>query len=318
MTNTADYSALAAYYDLANEATEALRGEENREIPGIKEEVCQKGPVEVHIVTIMNQTGETLLQKKQGRYITLSLPELNDSDTMEEVAKVTAEYLNSLLPPLRQGGLMLVGLGNNSAVADSLGPKVVSKTYATRHLHQLPEDLGALCTLAPGVMGATGIETAEILKGAAEHIHPDAILVVDSLAAASVSRVGVTVQMSENGICPGSGVGNARQAITAQTMGVPVIAIGVPTVVSACSIIKETAASLGKYWQSQGRSCPAASGEAVAFAAEELLQAFSGVLMVTPKDIDDLIAKVAEVLAAAIALAIHPAAIRQGYHSFIK
>ncbi|MCR4962495.1 MAG: GPR endopeptidase [Firmicutes bacterium] len=318
MTNAADYTALAAYYDLADEAAALLRGQGNRELPGIKEEVCQNGPVKAHTVTIYNQTGERLLRRSRGRYITLSLPDLDDGETMEQVAQITAGYLASLLPPLGKGGLMLVGLGNDSAVADSLGPKVVDKTYATRHLQPSPEDFGMLCALAPGVLGATGIETAEILKGAAEYVRPDAILVVDSLAAASVSRVGVTVQMSESGICPGSGVGNARQAITAQTMGVPVVAVGVPTVVNAYSIIRETAESLGRYWQRQGKSYPAGSGEAVAFAAGELLQAFSGVLMVTPKDVDDLIAKVAEVLAAAVALVIHPAALRQGYHSFIK
>ncbi len=309
---------LAGRLDLAMEATALLRGDADIELPGVSEEVRRQGEVDIHTITIINEAGEQLMCRPKGRYITLTIPELNDGEILAQVAQTTAQELQALLPPLQGGGLLAVGLGNNLAIADALGPRVVAQTYATRHLPNRPPELSPLCTLAPGVLGVTGIETAEILKGVIDHVQPDVMLVIDALAAASVSRVGVTIQMAENGICPGSGVGNNRQKIDRETMGVPVIAIGVPTVVSALSIIRETAVSLSGYWHSLGQCMPDATTEAVTFAEHSLLEAFSGPLMVTPKDIDELIDNVAELLAAAIAIAVHPAATGQNYHDFIK
>ncbi|MEG1536784.1 MAG: GPR endopeptidase [Clostridiales bacterium] len=318
MENHLEMATLASRYDLAMEATALLRGDANRDIPGVKEELRQIGSVDIHTITIMDEIGEKLMGKKRGRYITLAIPMLQDGKTLTEVAAITAEELRKLLPPLKNGGLLAVGLGNNQAIADSLGPRVIAQTYATRHLPAEATQFCPICTLAPGVLGITGIETAEILKGVLDHVQPAAMLVVDSLAASSVSRVGTTIQMAENGISPGSGIGNTRQIINSETMGIPVIAIGVPTVVSALSIIRETTGSLCRYWQSLQQAMPQTTPAAITYVEQNLLEAFSGSLMVTPKDIDELIAQVAELLAAAIAMAIHPAAAITNYHDFIR
>ena len=318
MVNFSSYPGFAARMDLAMEATSILRGDKNIELPGIDEQVCQKNGTTIHTITILNQQGEQLIGKKCGRYITLSIPPIQDSDTMADIAEVTANQLSLLLPEQRSDCLLAVGLGNNQAIADALGPRVIEQTYATRHLPLDNSDWATVCAIAPGVLGVTGIETAEILKGLCDHVHPSAMLVVDSLAASSISRVGTTIQMAENGISPGSGIGNNRMSINQETMGVPVIAIGVPTVVSALSIISETAGHLCGYWQSKGMDIPEPDEKSIEYAEQNLLTAFDGKLMVTPKDIDDLIDTVAQLIAAAIAIAVHPAADKNNYHDYLR
>lgn len=312
---------LARNLDMALEACEALRGQLDRELSGIEEQVEEKNGVKTHIITVFNEVGAHTIGKPPGCYITMEIPPL-DQQNSGAVAEVCGEKIRQLLPSLN-GALMVVGLGNNQATPDALGPAVVEHTYATRHICAGKQKSGAelhpICAIAPGVLGVTGIETAEIIKGVAEHVKPAAILVVDSLAAASISRVGTTIQMADSGISPGSGVGNQRSSITAATMGMPVIAIGVPTVVNTAVIILETIEQLLAYWQEQAQVAhPPVDEPAINYVASGLLDTFQGQLMVTPKDIDQLVTDAAEIIAAGIAIAIHPGANKENYHEYLR
>ncbi len=331
MKNTIDFwenlqgaATLARRLDLAIEANALVRGTANVEIPGVAEEVQQENGVIIHIITVLNEQGEAALHRPQGKYITLDIPPADSEETIAAIAAVAAKQLAGLLPVSGTFNrpILVVGLGNNNAIPDALGPRVVDLTYATRHIFQngqKPAGLTPVCTIAPGVLGNSGIETAEIIMGICEHIHPAALIVVDSLAAASVTRVGTTIQMADTGIKPGSGIGNRRTGIDEEMAGCPVIAIGVPTVVDTASIISETVKSLDNYWEGKAQLFPTKIDEgACRFAEKQLLERFRGRLMVTPKDIDELIASDAEIIAAAIAIAVHSGADKNNYHDFIR
>ena len=317
-------AAVAARLDLAVEASSLLRGAANIEIPGVAEEVQQQDGVIIHIITVLDEQGEAALNRPRGKYITLDIPPADSAEAIAAIAAVSAQQLAKLLPKPAAPNqpTLVVGLGNNNAIPDALGPRVADLTYATRHIFQngqQPEGLSPVCTIAPGVLGNSGIETAEIIMGICEHIRPSALIVVDSLAAASVTRVGTTIQLSNTGIKPGSGIGNRRLGINEKTTGCPVVAIGVPTVVDTASIIAETLKSLDAY-QGRGNADSSAEIDAAAcqFIEQQLLERFRGQLMVTPKDIDELIASDAEIISAAIAMALHPAANKNNYHDFIR
>ena len=197
---------------------------------------------------------------------------------------------------------------------DSLGPKVVGLSMATRHLFQyapeeLRQGLRPVAVLAPGVLGITGIETAEIIKGTVEHVRPDVIICIDALAAGSVERINSSIQISTTGISPGSGIGNKRMGINQETMGVPVVAVGVPTVVQAGIIAHQAMEQLFRHLQTTPalqdiymRLQPISVNQMIS----NVLQPFGGQLMVTPKEIDEQISNTAKVLAMSLALALHP------------
>lgn len=313
---------LAQRLDLAVEATAALRGDADIEIDGISEQVRHKHGVCVHTVEVLNRRGADQINKAIGRYITCDLPKITDDNVLGRVAAVLAEELCSLLPPLSSGTLLVVGLGNHDAIPDALGPRTVELTYATRHLFvepPYPEGLSNVCAFSPGVLGKSGIETAEIIGGVAGRLKPAAMLVVDALAAASIKRVGTTIQLADSGISPGSGIGNRRSAIDRESMGCPVIALGVPTVVDTAAIIGEAQSALAGFWRKQKIDIPPDFDcDACQFTERTLLDAFDGQLMVTPKDIDILIADMAEIIAAAIAIAVHPPATARNYHNYIR
>jgi spore protease len=239
------------------------------------------------------------------------------------VAAVLAGELDAMLPKPNTGTLLVVGLGNNDAIPDALGPRTVELTYATRHMfrtaEEAPEGLGNVCTISPGVLGMSGIETAEIISGVVSRLQPTAILVVDSLAAASIKRVGTTIQLADSGISPGSGIGNRCAAIDRDSMGCPVVALGVPTVVDTATIIGEAQSALAAYWRQRNIIIPDGDEDgASAYTESAMLNAFDGRLMVTPKDIDSLIADMAEIIAAAIAIMAHPSANGENYHNYIR
>ena len=316
---------LAARLDLAQEAMDILRGAADVEIAGIREDVRQQDGVTMHMVTVLDERGSQAIHKPCGNYITFDIPPLNEANAFRCVADMVATQLHALLPPLQGRTLLVIGLGNSGAVPDALGPQVVSLTYATRHLFITgtpPAGLERVCSLAPGVLGTSGIETAEIIRGVCDRLQPAAVIVVDALAAASVSRVGTTIQMTDSGIAPGSGVSGSkpgRTEISAASLGCPVVALGVPTVVDAAAIIKETLSALRAYWQGKAQPLPPEiDDDAREYTEAQLLAAFRGTLMVTPKDIDQLIADQAEIIAAAIAICAHPACTAENYQDFIK
>ncbi len=312
--------------DMAIEATSLLRGEENREIPGVKEEIEHYDNIKATVITIFDKRGEELMGKKIGKYITVSIPSMGSKqDEIEKISSIVAQKLKMLFTFTKNDTVLLIGLGNNNAIPDALGPKVVDATIATRHIKKyMPAEMDqntiSLCALAPGVLGETGIETAEIIKGVVDHVKPSCIIVVDSLAAASIQRVGSTIQITDTGINPGSGMeGNKRMPISFDSMGVPVIALGVPTVVNTSFILFETVNTLIEQWQKEGyKQIPQVNSETIDKISKKMLATFAGNLAVTPKVIDALVMEMATILAAGIAQAVHPGVHRYNYHYYIK
>ncbi|MGN1314990.1 MAG: GPR endopeptidase [Lachnospiraceae bacterium] len=241
--------------DLALEAREFVE-DANGSLHGvIVEEYDAKG-AEIHVtrVSITTKNGAKLLGKPIGTYVTLEVPGLTEigenSDVGEnhhEVAAEISRHLSALLPKVGEAvSVLVVGLGNREVTADALGPAVVEHLCITRHMIReygksafSQENLTMVSSMVPGVMAKTGMETAEMVAGIVRETEPDAVIVIDALAARSTKRLNRTIQISNTGIHPGSGVGNHRSAITQEVLGIPVIAMGVPTVVDAATIVQD-------------------------------------------------------------------------------
>lgn len=294
------------YTDLAVEACDILRGATEKEISGVSEEQQSFPYGSVTIIKILDESAEKVMGRPKGTYITIEAPELKfkSPEVQQSVAEVLAQHLKSILNLSGQETVLIIGLGNWRATPDALGPSVVQNTLITRHLFQhMPEaveNYQSVCAIAPGVLGITGIETAEIIRGVVERVQPDRIIAIDALTAANISRLGTTIQIGDNGIAPGSGVNNKRAEINQQTMGVPVIAIGVPTVVNAALIAKLT---LDTYFEkfSQSHYHPVYIQETVS----DVMEPFQGPLVVTPREIDDLIQNAAQTINWGITMAVH-------------
>ncbi len=227
--------------DLALERHEILAG---KKPDGVKSENFKKNGVSFTKIKILNEAGAESLGKPVGTYITAEIPSLKTSSSVDEaIVEAVGQELRNLLP--ERGTVLAVGLGNTEITPDAVGPESINLVLATRHITaELSKsvglgDLRSVAGFVPGVLGKTGVETAESVKGLAETVKPSAVIVVDALAARRLKRLGNTVQMSDTGIIPGSGVGNARAAINKETIGVPVISIGVPTVVDAQTLIND-------------------------------------------------------------------------------
>ena len=222
--------------DLAMESRDSSGG-----IPGVSYQVYSHGSIEEVHVTIETEDAAKALEKAMGKYITLSHPGLSHADAWERrgLSRALADVVKGLLPPF--GDILVVGLGNRRITADALGSRVLESMLITRHMKDVTEPalrgrLRGVCAVAPGVLGVTGMETAEVVHGIVEHVRPAAVLAIDALAARESSRICTTIQVTDTGIRPGSGVGNHRLGLTRETLGVPVIAIGVPMVVYAAVI----------------------------------------------------------------------------------
>lgn len=310
--------------DLALEAREIVRGETGEEIPGVRVDRETYPHAEVTIVHIVEEAAEAIMGKPVGTYITIEAPVLreNQPEAHHEISQILARLLSPYISPLpKDASLLLVGLGNWRATPDALGPKVIELSLVTRHLFQyapqeLKEGMRVVCALAPGVLGLTGIETAEIIKGVVEKTKPSLIIAIDSLAARSVTRICTTIQIADTGISPGSGIGNRRAGINRESMGVPVIAIGVPTVVHAAIISQDT---LKTYLERLKTTInPSLNYHLAKQAIEQVLAPFGGNLTVTPKEIDSLIVRIAKVIAGALNLALHPALTADDYSYYLE
>lgn len=298
--------------DLALESAELYwETGKDLEIPGVSFTKREEHGIEVSCVEILNEEGERAIGKKKGKYVTISLPELSECDTIkrEIIGKILSDELNKMI--LKRGLTLVAGLGNREITPDSLGPSVISNLIVTRHLFQemphVTENLSPVCALSPGVLGITGIETGEIIKGVAEKVKPDLIIVIDALASRKTERVTRTIQIADTGIQPGSGVGNKRKTINEETMGIPVIAIGVPTVVDALTIASDllnTAFSSKRELES-GQETKFFKGEDPVLEIKEKLPPRMQNMMVTPKDIDSLTDKVSRMIADGINRALH-------------
>lgn len=268
--------------DLAVEAAKNIQTLSKKDF---EKTVEHTGAVTVTTLHLHSDTAANAIGKPRGTYITLEFPALSDDEkALESSATLLAQKITALLP--KEGTVLTVGLGNRGITPDALGPRTADMVLATRHIDGEfarsvgLEGLRSSAVLTPGVLGQTGTESSEIVRGVCAVVSPVAILAVDALAASDVTRLGRTVQISDSGISPGAGVGNRRQPLNAATFGVPVIGIGVPTVVDAVTI-----------------------AAAVGGAATKEIQN----LIVTPKEIDLVINRAARLIAAGINGALQPA-----------
>ncbi len=278
--------------DLALEARELWResaGETTR-LTGVEAHEGEREGVPVTTVRILDERGERALGKPRGTYVTLTLDGLprREEDILTRSAQALAGELRELMGEAPPDGLALVvGLGNRAITPDAVGPKVHEHTLVTRHLvEQAPEHFGGMrpvASLAAEVLGSTGVESGEVVKAVCEKIHPACVIAVDALASRSLERLCRTVQLADTGIHPGSGVGNHRFRLTRETLGAPVIAVGVPTVVDCGTLAADLT----------GAEEPLSLGE-------------GGSLLVTPKDIDSQVNDLSRVIALGLNLALQP------------
>lgn len=294
--------------DLALEARESVSDADGK-LHGVIVEETDNERCEVHMtrVIITSKNGAKALHKPMGTYITLEAPRMAEPDEgyHREISKVLAGQLRDLIPDYgKEQSVLVVGLGNREVTADALGPNVVDNLCITRHVIKEygkaaynKEKMNQVSSIVPGVMAQTGMETAEIVQGVVEQTKPDVVIVIDALAARSTRRLTRTVQVSDAGIHPGSGVGNHRNALTKESLGVPVIAIGVPTVVDAATIVCD---ALEKITREQGEEQPAGGyGSVFSGALSELNNMY-----VTGKDIDETIKRLSYTISEALNLAL--------------
>ena len=322
------YSLSGINLDMALEAHEIIRGETGQEISGVRIEREKYEYAEVTSVHVENELAEKTMGKPIGSYVTIDAPEIrrNNREIQKEIATIIANKSTQMARLNENDTVLLVGLGNWNATPDALGPRVIDFSLVTRHIHNYaPEELSnglrSVCALAPGVLGTTGIETAEIIRGVVEKVKPNLIICIDALASASVERIASSIQIADTGISPGSGIGNKRAGINEETMGVPVIAIGLPTVVHAAVIAHETLNQFFKELQTSPTLYQIYKGlrpEAVQNIINSVLKPYEGALMVTPKEIDDLIKNSAKIIAGGINQAMHPAINPEDFSEYLN
>lgn len=266
---------------------------------GVAVQTQQDGEAEITWVRIHTEGASRRLGKAMGTYWTMTHPELPHLNPEQriEVAQKLAQTLRLMLPP--KGDVLVLGLGNRRMTADALGDRVISGILVTRHLKEFgSDDLRGVCAMSPGVLGITGVETAELAIGLVDKLKPAAVIVVDALAAMETSHIGTTVQLTDTGIHPGSGVGNHRMGITKEVLHVPVIAMGIPMVVYASTIVRDALKTIISAQK---------DAEDAHMLAEQLSPHQQNELVVTPRNIDELVAGLADMLALAINCALQPA-----------
>ncbi|MDP4183493.1 MAG: GPR endopeptidase [Bacillota bacterium] len=312
--------------DLALEANELFMkqsakesAQESAQTPGVEVESAGNEDIKITRVKVTSPTGEASIGKPMGNYITLEIPKLreNDQDLIEDSCREVAKELQRLINLGQKSTVLVVGLGNWNVTPDALGPKVVSSLMVTRHLieyvpEQVDDGVRPVCAVAPGVLGITGIETGEIIKGIVEKIKPELIIAIDALASRKTERVSTTIQIADTGIAPGSGVGNKRMELSKTTMGIPVIAIGVPTVVDAATMANDTIDLVMDSLISQTTKGTEfynmlndIDRNEKHLLIREVLEPYIGNLIVTPKEIDGIIEKISRVIANGINIALH-------------
>lgn len=261
--------------------------EDAKSLPkGIKRKLRKSTACSITEIIVTDTVAGLRIGKERGRYITVETDRLSASpdDFDEQVANIAAEIIS--LKGSERRTALVVGLGNSDITPDALGPLVISQVIATRHLHSvLPaghdlQKLNPVSAIAPGVLGQTGIEVAEIVRTLCQEIKPDCVIVIDALACSDVSRLGTTIQLTDTGISPGSGVQNRRKELSETTLGIPVIAIGVPTVVDMHTIVENITGN------PPDKHLPN--------------------MMVTPRDVDKLIERSARLIAYAVNKAVQP------------
>lgn len=272
--------------DLAIEKDSFISGDRPK---GIRRKIFETEKTKVTKISVLDKEAADVIGKPVGEYITVELDEFSyDTELLDDRMKSISTQISSLLPN-GDGTVLVAGIGNKDITPDALGPRCAEGIFSTRHItSELAEEIGLdrlnpVCSLATGVLGQTGIETGEIIKSVADAIKPKAVIVIDALAAAGLERLGRTVQITDTGITPGSGVGNKRAEISKNTLGVPVIAIGVPTVVDAVTLAKDM------------------TGNKTATESAEAQN-----MMVTPREIDVMIERASKLIALCVNCALQP------------
>lgn len=352
-----DLSQYSIRTDLALEAHQlAAEKAGTSYIPGVEMVTEEEQGIRITRVHVKDHQGSQSIGKLPGQYLTIEVPGLRRKDTelQNQVATKFAQSFSQFLQELgigKEAKALVVGLGNWNVTPDALGPIVVENLLVTRHLFELmpehvEEGYRAVSALSPGVLGITGIETSEIVFGVVERTKPDFVIAVDALASRSIERVNSTIQIADTGINPGSGVGNKRRPLTRETLGVPVVAIGVPTVVDAVSIASDTIdyvlSHMGRQMRESANPAPASRltpagfnlpGKPKPFQEEdqptdegkkvimgligtlpeqekrelirEVLQPLGHNLIVTPKEVDEFVEDMANIIANGLNAALH-------------
>lgn len=291
--------------DLAIEEHEMLASEQENDyrMEGISVEEDSDGNfINITRVTVENEKGAETLKKPIGKYITIGMPErfYGQQEIYEQMCKRCAKEIKSLTDkklPSENDTVLVVGLGNSKLTADALGPKVVDSLMITRHLkdyipEEIDEGVRPVCAISPGVLGTTGIETGEIIKSLTKEIKPTLVIAIDALCSGDVNRINTTIQITDTGITPGAGVGNKRKTIDVNTLGVPVVAIGVPTVVDAATIAIAGVETISDR----------------EFDENKIREAYRnrfGNMIVTPKDVESIISDISSVIANGINISLH-------------
>lgn len=305
--------------DLANERRDLYKKTNNlkNDIEGIESEKERVNDnIVVERVRITNEEGKKAIGKEVGNYITIDINNLKIA--REEEIKKSSEVLASELEKIidihinKKDEVLVVGLGNIYVTPDSLGPKVINEIEVTRHIikylpQYVEEGTREVSAISPGVLGTTGIETLEILKGIVENVHPKLLIVIDALASRSIKRINSTIQIADTGIVPGAGVGNKRSEISKKTLGIPVIGLGIPTVVETAVLVNDSLELFIEKLQKEAKSNDILNKIKETDNYEEIKEALLPKeynLIVTPKEIDDLIENMKEIVAKGINLSL--------------
>ena len=282
---------------------------EKGEIDGITISEQSENGIKVTRVKVLDENGSALISKPIGNYVTIEADTLDYTNKAdyENMCDVLKSELSHIIDVDLSKPVLVVGLGNRNITADALGPKVVENMLVTRHLFEQMPDLAqsfaaSVCAIAPGVLGITGIETMEIVKGVVKRVNPGLVIAVDALASRKIQRVNTTIQISDTGINPGSGVGNNRKALCRETLGVDVIAIGVPTVVDGITVALDVIETCGVKLEDEKK--------------DDILRSEKG-MMVTPKEVDLMIKRASKLIALSVNLALQPAMTAEDIMSII-
>ena len=292
-------------YQKANNVEGQINGVESEQ-----EEIDEN--LRVERVKITNEEGEKAIGKPVGSYVTVDIRGLKiaQEEELEKAATVVSRELGKIIDNHidKKGEILVVGLGNIYVTPDSLGPKVINDIEVTRHIiNYLPqyveEGTRMVSAISPGVLGTTGIETVEILKGIVDNINPKLLIVIDALASRSIERISSTVQISDTGIVPGAGVGNTRSEISKNSLGIPVVAIGIPTVVETAVLVNDSLDLFIEKLQEEAKSNDYLNRLKEEDNYEEIKEALIPKeynLIVTPKEIDELIENMTKIVATGI------------------
>ncbi|MCY9516916.1 GPR endopeptidase [Paenibacillus apiarius] len=321
---TADLRAYSVRTDLALEARELAQPDAAVPIPGVQEDVEDVRGVKVTRIHVQTEEGSRAIGRMPGRYITIEVPGLRrkDTDLQDRVATKFAQLFEAFLEEVgvKKGDkALIVGLGNWNVTPDALGPLVVENVLVTRHYFEIMPDQVSpgyreVSAVAPGVLGVTGIESSEIVQGIVERTKPDVIIAIDALASKALERVNTTIQIADIGIHPGSGIGNKRRGLTKDILGIPCIAIGVPTVCYASTIVNNAIDMMKEHFKQETSNTREILGmlddigeQERLMLVKEVLEPLGHDLVVTPKEVDEFMEDMANIIASGLNASMHEA-----------